>query len=140
ENDMMAAESRLYTVGVFDWAEIDPRRRITTQPQEDVLIKVHEAKPNAITYGFGFEVINRGGSVPSGTVAVPGLPPVGLPSSFKTSQATFWGPRGTIEYTRNNLRGKAESLTFSGLGARLDQRGSIVYSNPSFRWTSWAAD
>ena len=26
------------------------------------------------------------------------------------------------------------------LAGRLDQRGSIVYSNPSFRWTSWASD
>jgi len=139
-DEMMYSETQLYEPGIFDWAAVDPRRQITTQNKEDVLVKVHEARRNVLTYGFGFEVINRGGSVPSGTVAVPGLPPVGLPSNFKTSQATFWGPRGTIEYTRNNLRGKAESLTFSGLGARLDQRGSIVYSNPSFRWTSWAAD
>ncbi len=139
-NDMMKSESELYQPGVFDWAEVDPRRQITTQDKEDVLVKVHEAKRNVLRYGFGFEVINRGGSVPSGTVAVPGLPPVGLPSNFKTSQKTFWGPRGTIEYTRNNLRGKAESLTVSGLGARLDQRGSIVYTDPSFRWTSWIAD
>jgi outer membrane protein assembly factor BamA len=137
---MMTSETELYEPGIFDWAAVDPRRQITTQTQEDVLVKVHEAKRNVLTYGFGFEVINRGGSVPSGTVAVPGLPPVGLPSNFKTSEKTFWGPRGTIEYTRNNLRGKAESLTFSGLGARLDQRGSIVYSNPNFRWTNWASD
>ncbi|MGZ4819703.1 MAG: POTRA domain-containing protein, partial [Terriglobales bacterium] len=139
-DEMMRSETELYEPGIFDWAQVDPRRQITTQTQEDVLVKVHEAKRNVLTYGFGFEVINRGGSVPSGTVAVPGLPPVGLPSTFKTSQSTFWGPRGTIEYTRSNLRGKAESLTFSGLGARLDQRGSVVFSNPSFRWSSWAAD
>ena len=139
-DEMMTSEARLYEPGIFDWAAVDPRRQISTQTQEDVLVKVHEARRNVLTYGFGFEVINRGGSVPSGTVAVPGLPPVGLPSNFKTSQTTFWGPRGTIEYTRNNLRGKADSLTFSGLGARLDQRGSIVLSDPHFRWTSWDAD
>lgn len=139
-DEMMRSETELYEPGIFDWAQVDPRRQITTQTQEDVLVKVHEAKRNVLTYGFGFEVINRGGSVPSGTVAVPGLPPVGLPSTFKTSQSTFWGPRGTIEYTRSNLRGKAESLTFSGLGARLEQRGSVVFSDPSFRWSSWATD
>lgn len=137
ENDMLAAESRLYTVGVFDWAEVDPRRRITTQKQEDVVVKVHESKRNTITYGFGFEVINRGGSVPSGTVAVPGLPPVGLPSSFKTSEKTFYGPRGTFEYTRGNLWGKGESLSFTGFAGRLDQRGLISYDDPNFRWTDW---
>lgn len=140
ESDMLKAESQLFTLGVFDWAEVDPRRRITTQTKEDVIIKVHESKRNSITYGFGFEVINRGGSVPSGTIAVPGLPPVGLPSTFKTSEKTFYGPRGTFEYTRKNVRGKAESLTFSGLAGRLDQRGSITYTDPEFRWTRWSSN
>lgn len=140
ETDMLASESELYGPAVFDWAEIDPRRQITTQTQEDVVIKVHEAKRNQIIYGFGFEVINRGGSVPSGTVAVPGLPPVGLPSAFKTSEKTFYGPRGTFEYTRKNLRGKAESLTFAALAGRLDQRASITYTDPMFRWTSWSSN
>jgi outer membrane protein insertion porin family len=139
EDDLLAAETQLYKVGVFDWAEVDPRREVTTQQQEDVIIKVHEARPNTLTYGFGFEVINRGGSVPSGTVAVPGIPPAALPKDFKTSQKTFWGPRATIEYTRNNIFGKAESLTFTALGARLQQNGSIIYTDPMFRWTNWAS-
>ncbi len=139
ENDMLTSESRLYTLGVFDWAEVDPRQRITTQTQEDVIIKVHESRRNVITYGFGFEVINRGGSVPSGTVAVPGLPVVGLPSTFRTSEKTFYGPRGTFEYTRKNLWGKADSLSFSGLAGRLDQRGAATFTDPSFRWTKWSS-
>ncbi|MFB3918249.1 MAG: POTRA domain-containing protein [Terriglobales bacterium] len=137
EDGMFTSETQLYKSGVFDWAAVDPRRQVTTQTQEDVLVKVHESRPNAITYGFGFEVINRGGSVPSGTVAVPGLPPVGLPSTFKTSEKTFWGPRGTFEYTRKNVRGKAESISFAGFAGRLDQRGSVTYTDPTFRWTKW---
>ena len=139
EDDLLTSETRLYKVGVFDWAEVDPRRDVTTQHQEDVLIKVHEAKPNTLTYGFGFDVINRGGSVPSGTVTVPGIPPTALPQNFRTSQKTFWGPRGTLEYTRNNLRGKAESLTFSALGSRLNQNASIAYTDPMFLWTNWSS-
>jgi len=139
EGHLLTAESRLYTLNVFDWAEIDPRRRITTQTQEDVVIKLHESRRNVITYGFGFEVINRGGSVPGGTVALPGLPPVGLKSSFRTSEKTFYGPRGTFEYTRMNLWGKAESLSFSGLAGRLDQRGAATFTDPSFRWTNWSS-
>jgi outer membrane protein assembly factor BamA len=134
---MLRAEGDLYNVGIFDWAEVDPRRAITTQDQEDVLVKVHEAKPNNISYGFGFEVVNRGGSVPSGTVAVPGIPPVGLPQNFKTSQQTFWGPRGSFQYTRLNLRGRAESITVGGLASRLDQRASVTYTNPFFLFTNW---
>ncbi len=140
EDELLASENRLYNLGVFDWAEIDPRRQITTQTREDAIVKVHEAKRNSITYGFGFEVINRGGSVPSGTVAVPGLPPVGLPSKFTTSEKTFWGPRGTFEYTRKNVRGRAETITIGGLAGRLDQRGNLTYADPHFRGTNWASD
>jgi len=140
ENSMLTSETNLYTPNIFDWAEIDPRRPVTTQTKEDVVVKVHEAKRNSISYGGGFEVINRGGSVPSGTVAVPGLPPIGLPSTFKTSEKRFWGPRGTFEYTRKNLFGKAESLTLAGLAGRLIQRGNFVYTDPNFRWTNWTSN
>ena len=140
ETELLTAESRLYDhTGVFDWAEVDPRRQITTQTKEDVLVKVHEAQRNQMTYGFGFELINRGGSIPSGTVALPGLPPVGLPSNYTTSQQTFYGPRGTFQYTRNNLRGKGESFSFTGFAGRLDQRGAIYYIDPNFLWSSWKA-
>jgi outer membrane protein insertion porin family len=140
EGQLLTAESNLYShTGVFDWAEVDPRRQITTQTTEDVLVKVHEAKRNQLTYGFGFEIVNRGGSVPSGTVAIPTLPPVGLPSNFTTSQATYYGPRGSIQYTRNNYRGKGESLSFTGFAGRLDQRAAAYFIDPNFRWTKWGS-
>ena len=140
ETELLTSESQLYNhTGVFDWSEVDPRRQITTQTKEDVLVKVHEAKKNTLTYGFGFEIINRGGSIPSGTVALPNLPPVGLPSNFTTSQTTFYGPRGTFQYTRNNVRGKGESLSATAFAGRLDQRVAGYYIDPSFRWSKWGA-
>jgi outer membrane protein assembly factor BamA len=140
ETELLSSESRLYNhTGVFDWAEVDPRRQITTQTTEDVLIKVHEAKRNTMTYGFGFEVINRGGSIPSGTVALPNLPPVGLPSNFTTSQTTYYGPRGTFQYTRNNVRGKGESLSATAFAGRLDQRVAGYYIDPNFHWSNWGS-
>jgi outer membrane protein insertion porin family len=140
ETELLTSESNLYNhTGVFDWAEVDPRRQITTQTTEDVLVKVHEAKRHTMTYGFGFEVINRGGSIPSGTVAVPGLPPVGLPSNFTTSQTTYYGPRGTFQYTLNNVRGKGESLSATAFAGRLDQRVAGYYIDPNFRWSKWGA-
>jgi outer membrane protein insertion porin family len=137
ENGMLLSESHLYSLGIFDWAEVDPKQNIIDQHQEDVVVKVHEAKRNSIVYGFGFQVLNRGGSIPSGTVAVPGIPPVGLPKNFVTSQKTFWGPDGTFEYTRRNLRGRAESVTFSAFAGRLDQRASLTYTDPYFHGSSW---
>ena len=140
EDQLLSAESRLFGLGIFDWAEVDPKRTVIDQDSEDVLIKLHEAKRNTINYGFGFEVINRGGSVPGGTVAVPGVPPVGVPSSFVTSERTFWGPRGLIDYTRKNLRGTAESMTVGGFAGRLDQRAYSNYIIPSFRGSSWSVN
>src|SRR5665213_2843131 len=140
ETKLLTSESQLYNhTGVFDWAEVDPKRQITTQTRGDVLVKVHEAKRNQITYGFGFEIINRGGSVPSGTVALPNLPPIGLPGNFTTSQKTFYGPRGTFQYTRNNVRGKGETLSLTGFAGRLDQRGGAYYIDPNFHWSKWTS-
>lgn len=137
---MLQGESALYGLGVFDWSSIGPARPITTQKQEQALAKVHEAKRNSITYGFGFEVTHRGANLPTGTVAVPGLPTIGI-SNAKVipSEQTFASPRGTIEYRRLNLRGRAETGTISLLAARLDQRGLITYADPHFRDSQWSS-
>ncbi|MEO6829816.1 MAG: POTRA domain-containing protein, partial [Acidobacteriaceae bacterium] len=140
ETKLLTSESNLYNhTGVFDWAEVDPKRKVTTQTREDVLVKVHEAKKNQITYGVGFEIINRGGNIPSGTVAIPGIPPIGLPSDFTTNQKTFYGPRGTFQYTRNNVRGKGETLSLTAFAGRLNQRAAAYYIDPNFRWSKWAS-
>jgi outer membrane protein insertion porin family len=104
-----------------------------------VIVKVHEAKQNTVTYGFGYEFVSKGGSVPTGTVALPGLPPVGLPTEFKTNQRRVQGPRASFQYARNNFRGKGETFTIGGLYGPLNRRVSIALSDPNFRWTDWTA-
>ncbi len=139
ETSLLKSESQLYTLGVFDWASVDPLAPITNQSNTEVVVKLHESKRNSIAYGVGFEVINRGGSVPSGTIAVPGLPPIGLPSSFRTSEKRFWGPRGSVQYARRNFRGRAQTLNFTVFAARLDQRLNGNWVNPTFWNTSWSS-
>jgi outer membrane protein assembly factor BamA len=140
QSELLSSASRLYEPGIFDWAEVDPRRQITTQTEEDIVVKVHEARKNSLTYGLGFEVINRGGSVPGGTVAVPGVPPIGVSEEFRTSEKTFWGPRGNVEYTRRNVRGRGETISIGGLAGRLIQRGNFSYQDPHFRGTNWTSN
>src|SRR5713226_10480873 len=137
---LLTGESKLHELGVFDWASVEPRRLITDQSNEDVLVKVHEAGPNEVTYGFGLEVARRGGNVPSGTIALPGQPPIssGAPN-FTAAEKTFVSPRGSIGYTRYNVRGLAESLSISALLSRLDQRAVATYSQPHFRGSSWSS-
>jgi outer membrane protein insertion porin family len=140
EKDMLQSESGLYELTTFDEASVGPRKPVTNDPETEVVIKVHESKRNSISYGFGFESLNRGGNVPGGTVALPGLPPVGLPSKFKTTEKRFWGPRGSVEYTRSNIRGMGEQFNIAVLAARLDQRGAISYAQPSFWGSTWSSN
>ena len=137
---MLGAETRLYDLNIFDWSSVGPRRPITDQTEETGLVKVHESKRNEIIYGFGFEVSHRGGNVPSGTVAVPGLPTIGLGSNkIAPSQATYASPRGSIEFNRRNMRGLGETVSASILLSRLDQRFLTNYAQPHFIGSLWSS-
>ncbi len=136
-DQLLESESRLYNLAVFDWSSVGPRKPITDQNEETALVKVHEAKRNEMTYGFGFEVSHRGGNIPTGTVAVGGGT-IGLGGNqIAPSQSTFASPRGLIEYTRRNMRGLAETASASILLSRLDQKALATYGQPHFIGSQW---
>ena len=138
--DLLQAESRLYDLNVFDWSSVGPRKPIEDQTEESILVKNHEAKRNEVIYGFGFEVSHRGGNVPSGTVAVPGGPAVGLGNNkIAPSQSTFASPLGSVEFTRHNMRGLAETWSASLVLSRLDQRALTTYAQPHFIGSQWSS-
>ncbi len=140
QGKLLLAESNLYDLNIFDWSSVSPRKVITSQPEEETLVKVHEARRNTLTYGFGIEISRRGGNVPTGTVAVPGLPTIGLQGSkVLPSDNTFVSPRGSVEFTRRNMRGVAETAAFALLASRLDQKAIFTYTDPRFRRSSWEA-
>ena len=101
------------------------------------MVKVHESPRNSVDLGLGFEVLPRSGNIPVGTVALPGIPPIGVGSRFTASQQSFWGPRASIQFARHNLRGRAETATLGIVYSRLDQRGTFTYSDPRLRGSSW---
>ena len=136
---MLESESRLYDLGIFDWASVDPRRPVTDQTQEEVLVKVHEAKRNSLSWELGFEFEPRVGNLPVGAVALPGLPIIALPSSFTTTQKNFASPKGDIEYSRLDLFGRGETATVGVLAARLDQRAAFTYAEPHFAGWNWSS-
>jgi outer membrane protein insertion porin family len=138
--DLLQAESRLYDLNVFDWSSVGPRKPITDQTEESVLVKNHEAKRNEVIYGFGFEVSHRGGNVPSGTVAVPGGPVVGLGNNqIAPSQSTFASPLGSIVFNRHNMRGLAETWSGTLALSQLDQRALTTYAQPHFIGSQWSS-
>ena len=140
ERALLVGESGLHDLAIFDWASVDSRRTITDQTREDVVVKLHEAGRNEVTYGFGLQVARRGGNIPSGTIALPGLPPVTSGgANFTAAEQTFASPRGSITFTRYNIRGLAESASASILVSRLDQRALATYTQPHFRSSSWSS-
>ena len=137
QGDFFTAESNLYNLNIFDYVSVKPREPLSDQTHDDVLIKVHESKRYSMDVGGGIEVIPRSGNIPVGAVALPGIPPIGLGTKFKTSQKSFFGPRFTFDIARNNIRGRAETANFSTILSRLDQRGLFAYSDPRLRGTQW---
>jgi outer membrane protein assembly factor BamA len=138
---MLEAESRLYDLGIFDWSSVGPRKPITDQTDEMALVKVHEATRNELTYGFGFEVSHRGGNIPTGSVALPGGGgSIGLNGyQIAPSQSTFASPRGTVQFTRHNMRGLGETASASILASRLDNRFLTTYNQPHFFGSQWSS-
>jgi outer membrane protein insertion porin family len=139
EGDLLSGESNLYNLGVFDWADVSPRRQITDQKSEEVLVRVHEAKRNSITYGIGFESTPRSGSLSTGVLILPGLPTVGLPPKFTIIEKNIISPQGSVEYTRLNMFGSAETGSISLLASSLDQKAALTYTEPHFRGLEWSA-
>jgi len=138
---LLEAESRLYDLGIFDWSSVGPRKPITDQTDEATLVKVHEAKRNEITYGFGFEISRRGGNTPTGSVALPGGGgAIGLNGyQVAPSESTFASPRGTLQFTRHNMRGLGETASASILASRLDYRLLTTYMQPRFVGSQWSS-
>src|SRR5579872_1553729 len=136
---LLEAESRIYDLNVFDWSSVGPRKPITDQTDEMATVKVHEAKRSEITYGFGFEISHRGGNVPTGTVALPGGGgTIGLGGNqIAPSQSAFASPRGSVEFSRRNMRGLGETFSASLLLSRLDQKALTTYAQPHFMGTQW---
>jgi outer membrane protein assembly factor BamA len=70
---------------------------------------------------------------------LPGIPPIGVGSRFTASQKAFWGPRVSIQFARHNLRGRAETAALGLVYSRLDQRGTLTYSDPRISSSSWSS-
>ncbi len=136
----LTAESDLYNLGIFDWASVQPLEPPgESEPREEMLLKVHESPRNSIDVGLGVEVIPRSGNIPVGTVALPGIPPIGVGTKFTASQNSYWGPRASFQFARHNLFGRAETASFGLTYSRLDQRATLGYSDPRLRGSSWSS-
>jgi outer membrane protein insertion porin family len=115
EGAVVETQRRLYNLEIFNRVSIAPQNPEGTDPNKTIDLLVEEARRYTIAYGPGLEV-QRLGSASAGPVAEP----------------LRFSPRGTFEFTKLNLTGRADSLSFKARASTLQGRALLSYSSPNF--------
>ena len=115
EGEVVDSERQLYNLGVFNRVQIASQNPDGTDPQKTVVVETREGNRYTIGYGGGFEVQRIAGQNgnPNGTT---------LGAS----------PRGIFEIARNNMFGRAQTLSFTGRASTLEYRATGNYSASNF--------
>ena len=111
EGDVAKTQRQLYNLGVFNRVQIAPQNPGGTDPDKAVVVEMQEGQRYTIGYGFGFEVqrIAGGSRNPNGTT-------IGA------------SPRGIFEIARNNMFGRAQTLSFKARASTLEYRFAADYT------------
>ena len=115
EGAVVETQRRLYNLGIFSRASIAPQNPNGTDEFKTVDVLVEEARRYTIAYGLGLEV-QRLGSASNGPVAEP----------------LRFSPRATFEFTKLNLTGRADSLSFKARASTLQGRALLTYIAPNY--------
>jgi outer membrane protein insertion porin family len=113
QGDVVESQRRLYNLGIFNRVTISPQNPDGTDPDKDVVVLVEEAKRYTIAYGGGFEVQRLASTT--------------NPTAGEVQAA----PRGIFEITRNNLTGRADSLSLKVRGSTIEDRVLLGYLHPN---------
>ncbi len=113
EGDVVESQRRLYNLGIFNRVTIGPQNPNGTDPDKDIVVLVEEAKRYTIAYGGGFEVQRLASTTD--------------PTAGEIQAA----PRGIFEITRNNLTGRADSLSLKIRGSTIEDRVLLGYTHPN---------
>ncbi len=121
EGDVVESQQKLYNLGIFNRVTIEPQNANGTDPDKDVVVLVEEAKRYTIAYGGGFEVQRLASTT--------------NPTGGELQAA----PRGILEISKQNLTGRADSLSLKLRGSTIQGRALLVYSSPdTFNNSKWS--
>jgi outer membrane protein insertion porin family len=115
EGAAVESQRRLYNLGIFSRVSIAPQNPTGTDPDKTVGVLVEEARRYSIGYGLGIEAER-----------------LGVPSEGPTATAIEFSPRGTLEFAKTNLTGRADSLSFKVRASTLQGRGLLTYISPNY--------
>jgi outer membrane protein insertion porin family len=114
EGAVVETQRRLYNLGIFSRVSIAPQNPAGDDPNKTVVVLVDEAKRYTLAYGLGLEVQR-----------------IGNASSGPTGTALNFSPRVTFEITKENLAGRADTLSLKVRVSTLQGRGLISYTSPN---------
>jgi outer membrane protein insertion porin family len=112
QSAMLESQRRLYDLGIFNQVQIATQDAQGSAGPKTVLVNVSEAKRWTLGYGFGAEVQRLGSNQPQG--------------NLKGS------PRFSLDASRLNVGGRAQTLSFQGRLSTLDKGASLSYYIPRF--------
>jgi outer membrane protein insertion porin family len=113
EGEVVESQQKLYNLGIFNRVTIEPQNASGTDPEKDVVVLVEEAKRYTIAYGGGFEVQRLASTTdPTG-------------GQFKAA------PRGILEFSKQNVTGRADTLALKLRGSTIQGRVLLAYSAPN---------
>ncbi len=113
EGDVIDSQRRLYNLGIFNRVTIEPQNPTGTASNKDVVVLVEEAKRWTIAYGGGFEVQRLASST----------------DSTKTELQA--APRGILEISKLNVRGRGDSISLKLRGSTIEDRALLTYTAPN---------
>jgi outer membrane protein insertion porin family len=118
EGEVSSTQRQLYNLGVFNRVQVAPQNPDGTDPQKTVVVDVQEGDRYTIGYGFGFEMQDIGTSCGSTC----------NPNAAKLEAS----PRGIFEIARNNMFGRAQTLSLTTRASTLEYRASLNYGAANF--------
>ncbi len=112
QSDVLETQRRLYDLGVLSQVQIAPEDPESNETDRTVLVGLEEAKRWTVGYGGGIEFQRLGSNDPQG--------------DFKMS------PRLTLEVSRLNVGGRAQTVSLRGRFSNIEKGGAISYLIPRF--------
>ncbi len=112
QSDVLETQRRLYDLGVLSQVQIAPEEPESGETERTVLVGLEEARRWTVGYGGGIEFQRLGSEDPQG--------------DFKMS------PRLTLEISRLNVGGRAQTVSLRGRFSNIEKGGAISYLIPRF--------
>lgn len=112
EGDVVESQQQLYNLGVFNRVTIDAQNATGTDSKKNVVVLVEEAKRYTIAYGGGFEVQRLAST------------------TDPTGGQVEASPRGIFEISKQNVTGRADTLSLKLRGSTIQGRALLAYTAP----------